>query len=357
MKIFSDHFTARKLLSKGALLNLALSDRSDGKTWDMKFRKLEDFYKQGLIGTVVRRYKTEIDEKFYAHFFDEVLLKANEDITGKTDEQLAMLDEIRQWQFKYSKKKIEIKRPNSDSWELICFLLPLTMSGKQKSAFNDYYTRIKYVDFDEYVPLDSRYCPNEVTLLLELYKSIDRDREQLQMIMLGNKIDIFCPLLDYFGIDLDITNAKTRVYRNGTFAVQIYASTEHREKRQQGRFASLISNTDYEDYANGGILHTLNLYTASIDNAKYVCSFMTEQGEGSIWYEDSYIISTQKRKDGYVITDKLYNTGRQEYIVTYGKFASMFKTAYRSGRMKFESNNAFHLFENILKKCGQVDSK
>ena len=350
--IFSSYYNGRVILSRGAMLSLVLSDRSDGKTFDVKLRALLDYYNENLITVVVRRFKTEMDELFYSNFFGEVLEKNTDEIKGLTETEQKALEEIKTWEFRYAKGKVSVRKPRIE-WDTIVLFLPLTMSGKKKSALNNYISRIKYVSFDEYVPLDGRYAPNEMGAILELYRSVDRDRNIVQMIFLGNKIDPFCPFLDYFGVELELTNAKTRLYRNGTLAVQIYANEEHREKRAASRFQDLVSGTDYDKYANGGILKALTLKTKQVGNADYWGSFITEAGEGSIWYDGDFIISTAKRKDGFVITDKIYNSGRQEYIVTFGRFSQLFKNAYRSGRMYFENDKAFHYFENILKKCGQ----
>lgn len=350
--VFNSYFSGRVILSRGAMLNLVLSDRSDGKTFDVKLRALLDYYYQNLITVVVRRYKTEMGQLFYANFFGEVLEKETSEIKGLTEQEQVAIDEIKTWEFRFERDKVSVRKEGK-KWDVIVFFLPLTMSGKKKSAFNDYVSRIKYISFDEYVPLDGRYAPNEMNAILELYRSVDRDRFVVQMIILGNKIDPFCPFLDFFGIELDLTNAKTRLYRNGTLAVQIYASEEHREVRSTSRFQDLVSGTGYDAYANGGILKALSLKTKKVENANYWGSFITEVGEGTIWYDGDFIISTTIRKDGFVITDKIYNSGRPEYIVTYGRFAQLFKNAYRSGRMYFENDKAFHYFENILKKCGQ----
>lgn len=302
----------------------------------------------------VRRYqKSEMDINFYGNFFGEVFAK--ETIVGLSKEESEIIDLIREdYEFQYTKNSVQIRKKGTKTWDKIVMFVALTMSGKKKSSFNDYTNRIKYVIFDEYVPLDGRYASNEMNLILELYKSIDRDRYETQMLVQGNKIDPFCPFLDYFGIELDFTNAKTRLYRNNTLAVQIYANAEHREKREISPFNSLVKGTSYENYSNGGVLKALTLKQDTIENKQYWCSFISEYGEGSIWYDGSYTISTKQRKDGFVLCDKLYNTGRNEYIITIGRFPSLFKNAYRSGNITFESDKAFHIFEPLLQRCGKM---
>lgn len=336
---FSSYFSARHILSKGATINCAFSDRSDGKTFDCKLRALEDYRDHRHVTLYVRRWKTEMDETFYMTFFDEVLRQE----CGKP---------FRKWEFKHSKSGVKVKLPESEEWDNLILFMPLTMSGKKKSQFNGIYHRIFMIDYDEFFPLDGQYIKGEVTSLLELWKSVDRDREVVQIMVLGNKITPFNPIFDYFNIRLSLTKDKIRTYRDDTLAVQIYSNKEHREKRKEGKFAKLVSGTPYEAYDQGGILNMLDLKIKSRTGMDYLFSFKSETGEGSIWYKNGqFVISEYKRLDGQVITDKAYNTGRDEYVVKLTSIANMFRRAYQTGNLYFENENAFNKFEPILLKC------
>lgn len=336
MPIFNEYYTARHMLAKKAIFNLALSDRSDGKTYDCKFRMLEDFAKDGTIGLYVRRFKTEMGSDLYDNFYEEVL-------------ETPQGEPFREWEFKYSYYGVKVKKTPDSKWEQLSYFMPLTMAGKKKSKMR--VLKIKTINYDEFIPLDGQYLPDEPSLLLELYKSVDRDREIVQLAMFGNRISPFCPILDYFGIELDITKEKIKMYRNDTFAVQIYVCEEHREKRKNSRFNYLVKGTKYEDYEQGGILKALNFKTGVKAGGIYIMSFMSNNGEGSIWNKDGLIIiSSQKRKDGYVITEELKNSGREEYLINFGGFRQFFKRNYGANNIAFENQEAYHKFEPILRK-------
>lgn len=334
--MFNTYFTAKYLLSKGALINIALSDRSDGKTFDSKADALLQFEKDETITVYMRRYKTEITEKLYQTFFDEVL---------RIEEYMR----FNLWSFRGSKKGIEVKKDGEKEWKFIVYFVPLSMSGKLKSQLE--VGKIKRIYYDEFVPLDGKYLPNECELILEFWKSVDRDRDSTQMVILGNKITPFNPLFDFFDIDLDITGDKIRMYKNNTLAVQIYSNKEHREIRNESKFNKLVKETRYDDYNSGGILQALSIKKHSAIGAEYMYSFMTKNGSGSIWFKDcKIIISTRFRKDSYLLTDTVYNTEREQYTINHGHFRQIYKQAYNSGELYFESEKAFHFFEPILKK-------
>ena len=61
--LFKTYFSARYVLSKNAILNLCLSDRSDGKTFDCKARALEDYEKNKDI-----KYLNKIDLIMYSFY-------------------------------------------------------------------------------------------------------------------------------------------------------------------------------------------------------------------------------------------------------------------------------------------------
>lgn len=337
--MFNTYFSAKPILSKGALYNYVSSDRSDGKTFDCKFRALEDYDLGKYISIYMRRFKTEITQNMYETFFNEVLEKP-------------VGTKYKNWQFKGCKTGVQVKKPESEKWDWIVYFIPLTMSGKLKSQLD--ISRIRNIDFDEYIPLDGRYATGEMTLINEFYKSIDRDREVVRFNFFGNKIAYFCPLLDYFKVDL-MLNAKDtiRLYQEGTLAVQIYSCKEHRDIRKAGKLAKLMKGTDYENYNLGGVLQALDLKIEK-HNEKCDCfaSFKTELGEGTIWQNrnNDFIISCTSRADKLVIADNMYNLKNREVVlISFGRLASDFKQYYRVGKIKFESEKAFHLFEPLLK--------
>lgn len=332
---FNKYYSADYILSKGALWNAVFSDRSDGKTFDIKYHILTDFI-DNKTSVYLRRYKTEITTDMKETFFNEVLDKKP--------------GEYNKWKFKGDKYRILASKDNGKSWKVICHTIPLTMTGKLKSSLN--VKDIHSIYYDEFAPLDDRYISNEINILLEFWKSVDRDRDNTILLIAGNKITPFNPLFDYFGINLSLNYDDIKLYKNGTLAVQIYSCKEHREERKKSRFNDLVTGSNYEDYNNGGILYSLNLKIKKIDESDYICSFKTSIGEGSIFKDKkgNIIISTKKRKDGFMLVDKMYNTDREEIQINFSKFPAYFKDHYRTGRIFFESETAFNYFQDILKK-------
>ena len=278
MKTYSQYFSAKPLLSKGAIFNLALSDRSDGKTFDIKYRALENYLKDKSQHMLVRRWSTEITTSMATSFFNEVF--------DKKPEMAAAFEGM---EFKGTTNGVWVRpsvpqgEKNTNPWDQMIYLVPLTKAGKLKSNWD--VKRIVEIDFDEYAPLDGRYIKDEMIYLLELYKSVDRDRYTTKLCIFGNKIDPFNPLFSFFGLDLSIDKNKMRVYRNGTLAVQIYSCLEHREHVAASPFNDLVAGTSYEGYNAGSILHANYFPIRKVDkqNDKLLFRFITPHGKGSVW--------------------------------------------------------------------------
>lgn len=340
MAKFKDYFTARYVLSKNALFSLILSDRSDGKTFDCAARALIDYKEHKHITIYMRRFKTEIDALLAENFFEKVLAEEE-------------YKEFRNWEFKANKQGVKVKTSKENKWDWIVLFLTLSTASRKKSVIDNLYKRIFIIDYDEVIPMDGRYLANEPQLLMDVWKTVDRDRDILQMVILGNRISPFCPYFDFWNISLNIINQNLKMYQDDTVAVQIYTSKEHREEREKSRFRKAISGTEYENYDKGGILFELNLKKSSIEGIEYWGSFKSAHGEGSIWYNGfKMVISERIRKDGIVLTDKIYNLNRENYLVTFGKFPLFIKNIYRSNSMYFETEKAFYLFEPLLNKVG-----
>ena len=286
---FSTYFSARHILEKMCIFNACFSDRSDGKTFDCKARALEDYEKNKDITIYVRRWKTELGQETYKNFFSEVWENNSDYIR------------FSKWQFRYSKTKIEVKVSEKDKWDTILYFIPMSVASRWKSKIQEIH-RIKIIDYDEFIPMDGKYLPKEISLILDFWKTIDRDREIVQLCIFGNKISPFCPIFDYFNIDLQIGEKDfIRLYKNNTLAVQIYSNKEHREKRDEGRFRQLIRGTEYEGYDKGEVLNALDLELKSHEGFDYFSQFKTERGDGTIWFKNGQmVISEYKRKDGII---------------------------------------------------------
>lgn len=328
--MFRTYYNFNEELKKyNALTNFVLSDRRDGKTSDIKIRGFINYIDHKGEYVYVRRNDSEFEKSMYETFYNDIITLYKQ---GKLVCEDKRIEKLLDYDFLHTKSGVYIREKGTKTWGKLCSFIPLSKSGKLKSALA--IENIETIEYDEFVPLDGRYLKNEMQLLMELYKSVDSDRDKTLLNLFGNRIDEFNPFFDYFDIHLGIQKERIKLYKGGTVAVQIYVNEEHREKRKESRFNKMVAGTEYEDYNNGGTLIDRQIKIRCTDGAKYFSAFKTQLGDGSIYVaNDCIIISSNNRKDGFIITDKIYDLKREQYLCTYGEFPAVIKDTYKQGKI------------------------
>lgn len=332
--MFKTYYTAKPLLSIGSLFNAVFSERSDGKTFDIKARSMERYEETGKATLYVRRYKTELTKNTYDCFMDELLR-----VFPQYDEK---------YDFSSSKRGIMIKKKDEKEFnDFVIYFMPLSISGKAKSTIDVY--KIGEIDFDEYVPLDYRYLQEEMNILLELWNSIDRERYEVPLIILGNKVDLFNPFLTFFNLSFDLQKRGIRTYRSGALSIEIYANDEHRHARKNSQFMKLIEGTQYEKYMFGDVLNLPVMRIREIPlEAEIWFGFKTVNGSGTIWIDgDDVYVSNKINKSQDFIVDKIYDINNKQLTVKSTAVNKMLKMLYREGHIYFENKLAYNKFEPI----------
>lgn len=346
--MFKTYYTDKERSKYNALVNFTISDRRDGKTTFIKIRGFCDFIKNGKQYVYVRRYDSEFEKIMYETFYNDIIKDVKRGTLKYDDDTI---NEIINYDFLGTKMAIYIRKKGTTVWNTLCYLIPLTKAGKLKSAIE--ITDIARIEYDEFVPLNTPYLKNEMLLLMELYKSIDSDRDNVELNLYANRVDEFNPFFDFFNIHLGIQKEQIKTYKDGTVLMEIYVNKEHREVREESKFNKIVKNTTYEEYNNGGTLLGQNIKISSTQGSEYFSSFATCIGSGSIFISgNKIIISSTKRKDGYLIVDKIYPLDRKQFLCTYGTLPNMFKIAYKTGNLYYTSKECYHIFEPILNKIG-----
>ncbi|MCD8200790.1 MAG: phage DNA encapsidation protein [Clostridia bacterium] len=330
------YFSANGILGRGAVFNQVYSDRSDGKTFDIKYRAVQRFIKHGYATVYVRRWKTEITVAMYQTFLDEVF---------RVYPTLNIFD------IRASKTGIEA-RPKGQKdipYRYMIYFMPISIANKIKSNFDP--IPVREIDFDEYVPLDGRYAPDEMINLMELYRTCDRDRNVVKLCTFGNRITGSTPFLNFFNINPDITVPKIRVYKQGTIAIQVYMNEEHREEVNSSPMATALAGTVYESYMKGGILESSEAVIRQRPSDTMLwASFRSEAGSGSIFSDSDghYYVTDKAAAAPTTITDKAYGMDG-EIVASYNAVAARLKQLYRMSCLYATSERAWTIFQPIFK--------
>lgn len=215
-------YDKQQLLSHNKIMNMVLSNRGGGKTFNMTRWAIDDYKKTGSQCVWVRRYQTEIDEMLTnGKFFDAVReYYPNDELTIDGN-------------FGYV---------NGD---LAIYFIALSTSRQLKS---NNYPFVNKIIFDEFIIDKGRvtYLKNEVEVFLDLYETIARMRDNVRAVLLANSITIVNPYFLFWNIK---PNPNKRFTVKGQICVELFTDAEFIEKKKNTRFGQLVSGTRYGNYA------------------------------------------------------------------------------------------------------------
>ena len=211
-----------ELLSHNRIMNMVLSNRGGGKTFNCTCWAIDDFKRRGKQCVWVRRYQTEIDEMLLnGKFFDAVRdYYPNDEL--KIDGNLG-----------YVNGKVAI------------YFIALSTSRQLKS---NNYPLVNKIIFDEFIIDKGRitYLKNEVEVFLDLYETVARMRDNVRAVLLANSVTIVNPYFLFWNIKPD---PRKRFTVQGQVCVELFTDADFVEQKKKSRFGQLVSGTRYGDYA------------------------------------------------------------------------------------------------------------
>ena len=210
------------ILSHNRIMNMVLSNRGGGKTFDCTRWAIDDFKRSGAMCVWVRRYQTEIDEML---------------LNGK------FFDAVREY---YPDDELKIEgNTGIINGEVAIYFVALSTSRQLKS--NNYPTVNKII-FDEFIIDKGRvqYLKNEVEVFLDLYETVARTRDNVRALLLANAVTVVNPYFLFWNIK---PNSKKRFTVKGQVCVEFFTDADFIAQKKKSRFGQLVSGTRYADYA------------------------------------------------------------------------------------------------------------
>lgn len=215
-------YDKQQLLSHNKIMNMVLSNRGGGKTFNMTRWAIDDYKKSGSQCVWVRRYQTEIDEML-------------------TNEKF--FDAVREY---YPNDELTIDGNSGYvNGNLAIYFIALSTSRQLKS---NNYPFVNKIIFDEFIIDKGRvtYLKNEVEVFLDLYETIARMRDNVRAVLLANSITIVNPYFLFWNIK---PNPNKRFTVKGQVCVELFTDADFIEKKKKTRFGQLVDGTRYGNYA------------------------------------------------------------------------------------------------------------
>ncbi len=221
----SMYYSLDRALTYQALVNLIMSNRGGGKTYNSKVKMIKNFINKGKQSVYVRRYKSEF-EKITKTFCEDIKHEfPNNEL--KVDGMTVLVD-----------------------GEIAIYFIPLSTATKEKSTA---YPNVNMMVFDEYIiekTTYGRYLKNEVYSLFGLMETVFRSRDDKdnRIILLANKVSYVNPLFTEFNIEPK-RNKRFQTFEDGLILVEEFTNQDFIDYKKQTRMGNLFMRTKFGKYA------------------------------------------------------------------------------------------------------------
>lgn len=211
----SEYYSLDEIDKYNAHYNIIFGKRSNGKTYALLKRILENYCKTGEQGAYVRRYREDFKGKRGGVLFDGLVANGviKELTEGKWDCVKFYSD---RWYL--AKKDEELDRIVSDNTPF-CYGFSLAQMEHDKSTS---YPLITTVVFDEFISRIG-YLPNEFVTFMNVLSTIVRQRNNVKIYMLANTVNKYCPYFAEMGLKHieDMENGKIDIYSYGESKLKV----------------------------------------------------------------------------------------------------------------------------------------
>lgn len=334
----------QKTLSYNAPMSICVGGNSIGKTYSFTLQGVKEFLKQGKEFGWIRRYDTEL-KKAAANFFDDIA--DHNEFPGyifRTDKDHGYI----------ARKPQEGEKP---TWRVCCHFFALSKQGTYKGTA---YPKVKRLIFDEYIR-ETRtppgYLYDDIGKLMKLWKTIGRKRNDCQLYLLSNAVDLVNPAFLWLGIT-DEPKAGYSWHNNKTVLLHHIKDAAFAQSERKTLVGKVIAGSALEKVMIDNEFAASNdLFIAKkTANAKYRYGFKFQNQVYAVWLDSSnglFYVNRKAPAGGVVYSLTTEDHRPNMYLVeSAGKFARQIGRLYGNGVVRFEHNAAREGFLKMLKMLG-----
>lgn len=190
-----EYYTLAPILKEKAHYNLIIGERSNGKTYSVLQKALQDYANSGYQTALLRRMQEDFIGKRGAGLF-EPLINNNEVERLTGGEWTSVYYYASRWFLcKYEEdKKGNMERVTDNQPFMYGFALSQMEHEKGTG-----YPNVKNIIFDEFITRMA-YLRDEFVLFMNTLSTIIRSRDDVTIFMLGNTVNKYCPYFDEMGL-------------------------------------------------------------------------------------------------------------------------------------------------------------
>lgn len=213
-----EYYSLDKILKKNTQYKVIFGKRSNGKTYAVLERAIKRYFKDGCELAYIRRNDVDMKGKNATTLFNNHVEKGLIEKYSKgvwTD----VFYQGRRWYFCRWEEDDKGHRQMIKDEKPFCYGFVLSGMEHDKSTS---YPRVRMIVFDEFLSR-GYYLPDEFILFMNCLSTIARLRTDVEIYMLGNTVNKYCP---YFA-EMGLKNVKTMeqgtidVYRYGDSGLKV----------------------------------------------------------------------------------------------------------------------------------------
>lgn len=334
------YYNYARLLSHNGTYNFLVGGRGLGKTFGAKEKAIKDFIRTGTEQFIyLRRFRTELAAAKHT-FFDDVAFKfpRYDFRVHGVFAQMASIDD---------------RESGKRNWVTIGYFVALSVSQSQKSVA---FPNVTKIIFDEFISESSyqKYLPDECTVFNNFYSTVDRYQDKTKVFFLANAVSIMNPYFIEYNIEPSGSD-EIIVKNDGFIVVHIADSDKFTTSVYQTKFGRFIKNTDYATFAVGNSFddNSDDLIALKHSQANYLFTLEVKNGIFSVWNSigsNEYYVQVKRPKQETVFTTVIEHVSRTKLLILKNDAPlGYLRTAFRQGRVSFDTPNTRNAFLEIFK--------
>ena len=196
MKREIKHYNIDNLVNQNADFNILYGERSNGKSYQLKYKRaVIKYLETGKRFILLRRFREEITSTGIEQYFQDV------DVERLTNGKYNCIVQYRKQIYlaNYSVEKMKAIRGEKIGYAM-------ALSTEQNFAGGSFLD-VEDIIYEEFMTR-SRYLNSEPTKLMNLYATVDRKRGTTKLWLVGNSISRVCPYIYEWGLHEIISKQK-----------------------------------------------------------------------------------------------------------------------------------------------------
>ena len=189
------YYSLAPILREHAHYNLIIGERSNGKTYSVLEKIIEEYSRNGSQAALLRRMQEDFIGKRGAGLFEPLV---NNNVIEKytNGEWDSVYYHASRW---YFCKYVTDKKGNTDRiTDNTPFMYGFALSQMEHEKGTGY-PNVKIIVFDEFITRMA-YLRDEFVLFMNTLSTIIRSRDDVIIFMLGNTVNKYCPYFDEMGL-------------------------------------------------------------------------------------------------------------------------------------------------------------